>query len=114
MEKEARTADHGAHFLKTHVLTDEGMTVLADRDTPAGSQLFEDYGDNDNTMCVWGLTCGVCAAPSATRWPFSLLLHAPSFILVVVCVSADPATPTTMALLRLTTHSTAWSPPCPS
>jgi hypothetical protein len=45
-----RTADHGAHFLKHHVLTSEGMTVLADRDTAAGRQLFEDYGDNDNSM----------------------------------------------------------------
>lgn len=50
--KDARTADNGAHFLHYHVLGDKTFKVLADRATPAGQQLFEDYGDNDNSMCV--------------------------------------------------------------
>ena len=45
-----READNGANFLKYHVLGEKTFTVKADRDTPAGMQLFEDYGDNDNAL----------------------------------------------------------------
>ncbi len=45
-----RVADSGAHFLAHHLIRDGTFTVLADRDTAAGDQLFEDYGDNDNAM----------------------------------------------------------------
>ncbi len=48
--QEARSAEQGAHFLKHHVLSSSGMTIVADRDAAPGQQLFEDYGDNDNSM----------------------------------------------------------------
>jgi histone-lysine N-methyltransferase SETD3 len=45
-----RVADNGAHFLRTHKLSDKSFDVSADRDCKAGEQLFEDYGDNDNYL----------------------------------------------------------------
>lgn len=51
-QAETRDADRGSHFLKYHILGEETFTVKADRDAQPGSQLFEDYGDNPNTMCV--------------------------------------------------------------
>jgi histone-lysine N-methyltransferase SETD3 len=48
----SRAADRGSHFLKYHVLGDTTFTVLADRTAQPGEQLFEDYGDNENTMSV--------------------------------------------------------------
>jgi hypothetical protein len=45
-----RTADRGNHFLKYHILGKDSFTVLADREAAPGEQLFEDYGDNDNSV----------------------------------------------------------------
>ena len=47
-----RAARGGEHFLKHHRLDEnaETFTVLADRDCPAGEQLYEDYGDNPNDI----------------------------------------------------------------
>ncbi|KAG5176902.1 hypothetical protein JKP88DRAFT_202661 [Tribonema minus] len=51
---QARPYSNGAFFLEHHLLFWQGSamtaTVLVDRDTPAGSQVFEDYGDNPNVI----------------------------------------------------------------
>jgi histone-lysine N-methyltransferase SETD3 len=47
-DEEARAHDNGQRFLQFHDLQPEGMTIRADRGTPMGEQLFEDYGDNSN------------------------------------------------------------------
>lgn len=45
-----RRADQGAHFLKYHVLGKDSFTVKADRDVAPSHQVFEDYGDNENSI----------------------------------------------------------------
>lgn len=45
-----RHAAGGQHFLKYHHAKEDVFVVLADRDAAPGEQLFEDYGDNDNTL----------------------------------------------------------------
>lgn len=45
-----RPPNGGNFFLEHHLLTDEGLEVLADRDCQAGQQLFEDYGDNSDKI----------------------------------------------------------------
>ncbi|DBA02301.1 TPA: hypothetical protein N0F65_006176 [Lagenidium giganteum] len=47
---QARDQDNGQHFLQYHRLQARGITIRADRHTPATHQLFEDYGDNDNYL----------------------------------------------------------------
>lgn len=48
---ESRQAQSGEFFLKYHKLQNDGsIVVLADRDCVAGEQLFEDYGDNSDTI----------------------------------------------------------------
>ena len=43
-----RQAEAGAFFLKHHILTKDTFTVLADRPTAQGNQVYEDYGDTPN------------------------------------------------------------------
>lgn len=45
-----RQAEAGEHFQQHHVVTADGFQILADRAAAAQQQLFEDYGDNDNTI----------------------------------------------------------------
>eukprot|EP00939_MAST-03C_sp_MAST-3C-sp1_P000883 g883.t1 len=40
----------GEHFLKYHRETEMTFDIYADRSTPAGGQMFEDYGDNSNRV----------------------------------------------------------------
>ena len=48
---EKRQPGQGASFLDHHKLsTDGSLTVLADRNAKKGSQLFEDYGDNNDDL----------------------------------------------------------------
>ena len=47
-----RKHDNGNFFLKHHVLKEDSLAVLADRDCKVRQQLYEDYGDNDNSMFV--------------------------------------------------------------
>lgn len=47
-QQQTRAHDNGQHFLRYHVLQDAGMMIKADRATPHGHQVFEDYGDDDN------------------------------------------------------------------
>ncbi|KAG6590840.1 Histone-lysine N-methyltransferase setd3 [Phytophthora cinnamomi] len=47
-DDETREHDNGQRFLQFHDLQPTGMTIRADRGTPSGEQLFEDYGDNSN------------------------------------------------------------------
>lgn len=47
-----RQAEAGEHFQQHHVVAADGFQILADRAAAAGQQLFEDYGDNDNTIYV--------------------------------------------------------------
>ncbi|KAE9101480.1 hypothetical protein PF010_g14439 [Phytophthora fragariae] len=47
-DDQVRKHDNGQRFLQFHDLQPMGMTVRADRGTPGGKQLFEDYGDNSN------------------------------------------------------------------
>ena len=42
--------DQGDFFLEYHYIRDGAFTVKADRDTPPGMQLFEDYGDNPTKL----------------------------------------------------------------
>ena len=46
----SRAADSGAAFLKYHVVGRSTFEVRADRPAAAGTQLFEDYGDNSNAV----------------------------------------------------------------
>jgi hypothetical protein len=46
----AREPDSGAAFLKYHVLGPDAFEIRADRPAAAGAQLFEDYGDNPNSV----------------------------------------------------------------
>jgi histone-lysine N-methyltransferase SETD3 len=45
-----RQANNGAHFLFYHRLNSSGIEILSDRFVSKGSQVFEDYGDNDNYL----------------------------------------------------------------
>lgn len=50
---ETRKAASGEFFTNHHKLAataDGGITILADRDVPKGSQVFEDYGDNNDDL----------------------------------------------------------------
>eukprot|EP00736_Rhodelphis_marinus_P007322 Rmarinus@m.22557 len=52
---EPRPSDSGSQYTKYHKAprssdTDRFYELLADRDIPKGSQVFEDYGDNDNRV----------------------------------------------------------------
>lgn len=47
-QQQVREHDNGQHFLKFHAIQNDGMVIRADRTTTKGSQVFEDYGDNDN------------------------------------------------------------------
>ena len=42
----------GNHFLQHHLLQHDGMHVLSDQETVQNHQVFEDYGDNDNSIYV--------------------------------------------------------------
>lgn len=42
----------GDHFLTHHVLHHDGMHILSDQETVLSRQVFEDYGDNDNSIYV--------------------------------------------------------------
>ncbi|KAG7383361.1 hypothetical protein PHYPSEUDO_003741 [Phytophthora pseudosyringae] len=72
-DDDARQHDNGQRFLKFHDLQPEGMTIRADRGTPSGTQLFEDYGDNSNYVYFLhhgflmedrGFDCGAFRFPS--------------------------------------------------
>mmetsp|Transcript_21116 Transcript_21116/g.44014 ORF Transcript_21116/g.44014 Transcript_21116/m.44014 type:complete len:898 (+) Transcript_21116:1-2694(+) len=46
-----RAMENGNTFLRYHVLGEDGsMTVKADQSVPPSSQIFEDYGDNPNSL----------------------------------------------------------------
>jgi len=46
-----REMNNGRSFLTYHILGDDGsMTVKADQDVAKNSQIFEDYGDNPNSL----------------------------------------------------------------
>ena len=48
--EEKRGQSHGDHFLRYHRIEEGSFTVYADRSAVAGTQLLEDYGDNDNEI----------------------------------------------------------------
>lgn len=54
LQQDFREAHAGAHFERHHRLgaDDSSFEVLSDRDVEAGGGLYEDYGDNSNTMYV--------------------------------------------------------------
>lgn len=45
-----RRKNAGNFFLQHHKLSDKGLTITSDRDCVKGSQLFEDYGDNEDAI----------------------------------------------------------------
>jgi histone-lysine N-methyltransferase SETD3 len=48
-----RVANGGRSFLDYHILSADGdMTVKSDRTVPANEQVFEDYGDNPNSIYI--------------------------------------------------------------
>ncbi|GMH80612.1 hypothetical protein TL16_g08620 [Triparma laevis f. inornata] len=50
-KNDGRVMANGQDFMKYHVLGDDGsMTVKSDRDFGSGQQVFEDYGDNPNSL----------------------------------------------------------------
>ncbi|GLD92375.1 hypothetical protein PINS_up000908 [Pythium insidiosum] len=58
-----REQANGQTFLQFHRLSDTAMEITADRATPAGQQVFEDYGDNDNY--IYALYHGFLLTPNA-------------------------------------------------
>lgn len=45
-----RKKSGGNFFLQHHKLNEKGLVITADRDCPKGSQLLEDYGDNEDAI----------------------------------------------------------------
>lgn len=67
---DTRSAESGEFYLLHHKLHSDSLEVLVDRDTPKGSQMFEDYGDNPNALYLdhHGFVPDVrTSAPTCTR-----------------------------------------------
>ncbi|KAF0713411.1 Aste57867_4348 [Aphanomyces stellatus] len=106
---DTRTANNGAHFLDFHVISQDGVRILADRACAAHSQLMEDYGDNDNYVYMLNHGFNMASNPfDCVRVPL-LSMDVPKQQLLRryglspqahLCLQPNAETPNTMALIQ--------------